>query len=170
MENLGNSATLRGVTLAVLVLGVQTSTLARMRPGGSIIDIVAMLAVAAGIVAGPQRGARAGFMLGLAFDSQLQSPFGIKALTYGLAAFAAGMLPTEPLNNVRWVRAGAMAVAGAVVALGEMVIAAVFGQDQAVTLRGALGIPIGAIVGLLLGPLAIRVMRWTLMAGDHDRH
>ena len=56
-----------------------------------MLQIVLALAAAAGAGAGPERGAIAGFMLGLMYDLATGSPLGLTALVYGLAGFVAGL-------------------------------------------------------------------------------
>ena len=107
--------------------------------------------------------------MGLGFDLLLPTPFGVKALTYGLTGFLAGMVPTDPVNDVRIVRIGVVAGFCAALGFAEGPVAAVFGQPEAVSFHLITAAIVGAIVGGALGPIALRVVRWALMAGDRPR-
>lgn len=169
LNGLAESAALRMTLVLVVVLGVQTSTLSELRVGHTVIDLVALLAVGAGIVAGPQRGGRIAFFIGFGFDLLLPTPFGVKSLVYGLTGFLAGLLPADPIENVRVVRIGAMAGMCAGLAFAEGPIAAMFGEAQAVSFALLTATAVGAVVGATLGPITLRVARWALMAGDQAR-
>jgi len=88
------------VALAVLVLHL--SVFSRLRVAGVHPDALLLLAVCVGIFGGPNRGALAGFLSGLAADFYLSSPLGISALSYSGAGFLAGYLAKET-NDVSWV-------------------------------------------------------------------
>ncbi len=80
--------------LAVVVLAavlVQVGLLNQIVIGGAHPDVFLMLAISAGLVAGPQRGAILGFTLGLVADVFVQTPYGLSSLCYVLVAFAVGL-------------------------------------------------------------------------------
>ena len=77
--------------LAVVVLAavlVQVGLLNQIVIGGAHPDAFLMLAISAGLVAGPQRGAILGFTLGLVADVFVQTPYGLSSLCYVLVALA----------------------------------------------------------------------------------
>src|SRR5437764_3798259 len=76
----------------VVALAVQTTFFADMQPFDALADIMLLLSLAAGAVAGPRDGALCGFVTGLAYDFVLRTPFGLSALTYALAGYGAGYL------------------------------------------------------------------------------
>ena len=49
-----------------------------------------LLAISAGIAAGPEWGALTGFIAGIAFDLVLQTPFGLSALSYCIVGYLVG--------------------------------------------------------------------------------
>jgi rod shape-determining protein MreD len=63
-------------------------------------DLFLLLAISAGLVAGPQQGAAVAFTFGLLADVFVQTPFGLSSLCYVLVAFAVGLaasaLPGRP--------------------------------------------------------------------------
>src|SRR3954462_6989690 len=89
--------------LLFVVLLVHTSVLAgvhihRVRP-----DAMLLVAVLAGLVAGPERGAITGFVAGLLADLTLQTPFGLSALVLCLVAFGVGTLQSGILRSSWWI-------------------------------------------------------------------
>jgi rod shape-determining protein MreD len=132
-ETLAESSLIRTALILTAVLGVQTSLLAEVRPFGGIVDLVALLAAMTGLVAGPRRGARAAFLFGVGFDLLIATPFGIKGLAYGLSAFAVGMLPAEPIRNLRFLVPIIAAGGAALATLTEGVVAAIFGRSEAIS-------------------------------------
>ena len=59
--------------------------------GGAHPDLFLLLAISAGLAAGPQRGAVMAFALGLVADLFVQTPYGLSSLCYVLVAFAIGL-------------------------------------------------------------------------------
>src|SRR4051812_49749378 len=81
------------VPLVVLVaLAVQLSLFTDMRPFDAVADIMLLLVLASGMVAGPRDGALCGFFIGVLYDLMLRTPFGLSALAYALIGYAAGYL------------------------------------------------------------------------------
>ncbi len=166
VAGLHESAAIRLTLVAVVLLAVQFSILSELRPANLVVDLIAVLCAGLGSEAGPRRGGRAAFFVGLAFDLLLPTTLGVKALTYGLGAFAVGCLPVE---RARGLRTLTFAGACAGMALGEGLVAAIFGAERAVSLSLVGAIVLGAVVGAGLGPVATRVARWTMMAGERPR-
>jgi rod shape-determining protein MreD len=77
------------ITLAVAF--VQVCVLNQIVIGGAHLDAFLLLAISAGLVAGPQRGAVMGFALGLVADVFVPTPYGLSSLCYVLVAFAVGL-------------------------------------------------------------------------------
>src|SRR3954467_11929411 len=89
--------------LLFVVLLIHTSMLAgihvhRVRP-----DAMLLVAVLAGLVAGPEKGAVTGFVAGLLADLTLPTPFGLSALVLSLVGFGVGMLQTGILRTSWWI-------------------------------------------------------------------
>ncbi|MGA3215555.1 MAG: rod shape-determining protein MreD [Acidimicrobiales bacterium] len=89
--------------LALIALGaviVQVGVLNQIVIGGAHADLFLLLAISAGLVAGPQRGAVMAFALGLLADLFVQTPYGLSSLCYVIVAFAVGLatgaLPGRP--------------------------------------------------------------------------
>jgi rod shape-determining protein MreD len=119
--------------LVALLLGilVQTTFGADLRVDTVAPDFMLLLAVCAGYVGGPDEGAVVGFGAGLLSDLFLQdTPFGLSALAFCLAGFAAGWARTNFLRLRLWL---VPAIAAAGTALGVVlfvVIGYLVGQAQ----------------------------------------
>jgi rod shape-determining protein MreD len=71
---LTESPWLRLPLVLAVVLMLQTTLLAEVRPFGASVDLALLLAVCAGAAAGPVRGARAGLIIGFVLDLLLTKP------------------------------------------------------------------------------------------------
>lgn len=155
-------ARLPPVLLVALML--HTAVLPQLRVLGVAPDLLLLLGIATGIVAGPGRAALVGFVAGLLADSFLQTPFGLSALCYSLVGHLVGVLQAGILHAGLWVPTAiaVVASAGGVVLFG--VLGAVLGEEQ--LLDGRL-LVVGAVVAVLNGlllPLVARPVRWALCA------
>lgn len=154
------------VVLATLVL--QVSLFAQFSYEGARPDVMVLLAITAGFVAGPERGAIFGFVAGLAFDVVLSTPFGLSALVYTFVGYGVGVVAGNVIRAAWWITPVLAAVASAAAMVAYALVGEVLGQA---TLSGP---PLTAIVvvvsalNAVLSPLAVRAVRWTL-AEDVDR-
>ena len=153
-------ARLAGALLLALLLHL--TVLAQLGVADIHADALLLFAVAAGLTAGPERGAVVGFAAGLLADLFLQSPFGLSALCYSLVGFAVGTLQTGILRSAWWIPVvtafGASVLGTALYA----VLGAMVGETQMVGPR----LPfIAAVVGFMnaaLAPAAMRLVGWAL--------
>ena len=124
-------------------------------------DLMLLIAVAAGLAAGPDRGAVVGFAAGISFDLLLQSPFGLSALTYALVAYVAGSLQDSVLRASWWIPVATAATASTLGVILYGVFGSVVGEDL-------LGLPllrIALVVGVLnavAAPAVLRIVRWAI--------
>lgn len=117
---------IRTASVLLTALVLQASLLTEIRVLGVSVDLMLVLAIAAGLELGPDRGALAGFTSGLLMDLLLQTPFGLSALTYLLVGYAVGRANALHLRAARGfdVMAAALAAASGVVVFvlcGELV-------------------------------------------------
>ncbi len=113
----------------VVVLTVQTTWLADLRPFGVTGDLLLLLAVAAGLVAGPERGAVVGFIAGMAMDLVLLTPFGLSALTYLAVGYVVGTVHAGVLRSAPWIPVVVTFVATAVGVVFYVVLGQLVGQQ-----------------------------------------
>lgn len=152
----------------LLALILHTSVMPDFRVLGVAADVLLLLGVAAGIVAGPERGAVVGFVAGLAADLFVQTPFGLSALAYSLTGFAVGTLQGSILRAAWWIPVTTSAVACGLGVLLFALAGAVVGQTSLVNGRLATVVLVVALLDGVLSVLAVKVMRWTL-AGPETR-
>ena len=169
MNRVGPGVVATRVSLVLVVaLVLQVSVAPDLRLFGVQGDLMLLIAIAAGLAAGPDRGAAIGFTSGIAYDLMLQTPFGLSALTYALIAFVVGSLQDSVLRAAWWIPV-AIAAAGSVVGV---ILYVVFGTMVGVEFVGV-SIPMVAIVVGLLNAVAaapvLRVVRWATGTQDSVR-
>lgn len=150
-----------GIVLFAVI--VQAGVVASLSMFGVRPELTLLLAVSAGVAAGPDRGAVVGFCLGLAYDVFLQTPLGLSACIYALIAFAAGSVQLKMATHRRLARMLSVGVGSAV----GVVCWALIGRlldllavTWTSTLRVALVV---GIVNGLLGPSAVRLWSWVFV-------
>ncbi|MGH9077356.1 MAG: rod shape-determining protein MreD, partial [Acidimicrobiales bacterium] len=112
-------ARLRLGALVVAALVAQATFGSDLRIWGVAPDLMALLAVCAGLAGGPEQGAVVGFFAGAGTDLLLaHTPFGLSALALCLTGFAVGLLRAAVIRDSRLlVPAVAFAGVGMAVAL-----------------------------------------------------
>lgn len=155
------------VVIAVLVL--QVCLFSRFSYEGARPDLMVLIAIAGGFVAGPERGAIIGFASGLAFDVVLATPFGLSAFVYTLVGYAVGRTAGGVVRTSRWIGPVVAAVASAGAMVGYALVGTIIGLP---TLDGpsltAIVVVVSA-VNALLAPLATGAVRWTSTEGADRR-
>jgi cell shape-determining protein MreD len=152
----------RLIPIGLVFLGIQRKVCAPYRPFDVVVNVVLILVVGAGAGGGPQRGALAGFILGMMFDLAVGSPLGSSALAFGLGGLVAGYVTTLT-PDPQWWLAGSFAAAGAVVGEGAIpVIKLLTGEDGWITPRLLVVLPVQAVAALVLSPLLIPLGRWCM--------
>jgi rod shape-determining protein MreD len=87
----------------VVVLTIQTTWLADLRPFGETGDLLLLLAIAAGMAGGPERGAVVGFVAWMAMDLVLLTPFGLSSLAYLAVGYVVGLVHDGVLRSAPWI-------------------------------------------------------------------
>jgi rod shape-determining protein MreD len=122
-------------------------------------DLLLLVAIAAGVAAGPDRGAAIGFAAGIAYDLMLQTPFGLSALTYAIVAYLVGGLQDSVLRAAWWIPVATATAASIVGVILYGVFGTVLGED----LIGLSLLRIALVVGVLntvAAPVVVKGMRW----------
>ena len=162
MSSLLRRSTFRLTVVAFLVLSIQTTLCADMKPFGVTADLMLLGATASGVAGGPQSGALAGFVFGIMFDLVLVTPFGISPLVYGLAGFLAGYAQSFTIDPTWYLSVVFVAGASAAGVLGLALtrqFVGIEGQIQSQLIRSA--VVVGVVNGVI-APLALPVQRWCL--------
>ena len=113
-------------------------------------------------MAGPERGAVVGFFAGLVADLFLETPFGLSALTYCVAAFAIGSVFSSVMGSTWWISpltvlAGSALGVSLFVLVGLLVGQTQFAHDHPVAVVAVVSLT-NAALALPLVPL----VRWAL--------
>lgn len=156
-----------GIVLVAAVL-VQVSVIADLPIAGAQGDLMLVLAVAAGSVAGPSVGATYGFAAGITYDLLLDTPFGLSALACAVAAYLVGVVSVLADEDTgAWFHVVAAALAGVVsVAIGVLVTLTLgFAYAWADVIAMALVVALWAAV--LIVPFR-RLMRWAIGSDEAD--
>src|SRR3954471_11856828 len=152
--------------VTVAVLAVQLSLFTDMRPFDAVADVMLLLVLASGIVAGPRDGALCGFFIGFVYDLMLRTPFGLSALAYALIGYAAGYLQAVVSAAPWWIGMLIMGAASAVSVFVYATIGTVFGLRDAVDVHLVTVMLVVGVVNLLLAVPALWVQRWALLGSD----
>jgi rod shape-determining protein MreD len=146
-----------------LVLAVQTTVGADIRIVGVAPDLMLLLAVASGLVVGPERGAVIAFIIGLSYDLVLQTPFGLSAFAYAAAAFGAGYVKLSVLRAPRWIPILTVAVASAGGIVVFALVGTLFGLEHVLDPHLLTVIIVVSVINGALALPAIRLQRWALV-------
>lgn len=146
----------------VLALILDTTLLTEIRIAGVMPDLMLLLAVAAGLEAGPTTGALVGFVSGMMADLVLPTPMGLSALVFTLVGYGVGITKGGLLRDAWWFP---MFVAFVACSAGEglfAVVGTVIGEAALINAHlGTIMLVVGATDGLLALPTQ-RVVRWSL--------
>jgi rod shape-determining protein MreD len=162
MLNFVGRPTVRLTVVAFLVLAIQKTLCADLKPFGVTADLMLLGATAAGAVGGAQRGALAGFVFGLMFDLVLVTPFGMTPLVYGLAGFVAGSVHALSVEPTWWLTLLVVAATSAAAVFGLAAIGTFVGLDNLIQPRLIRTALVVGVIDGLLSPLAVPIQRWCL--------
>jgi rod shape-determining protein MreD len=143
---------------------LQVAVMSDLTVMGQSGDLVLLVAVAAGSVSGPDRGATFGFAAGLAYDLLLvDTPFGLNALVYALVGYGVGVVAGWVIQPRWWFHLVTAVVATAVAVALTAVVTRVLGRPFPLDdLAQAAGVE--AAWGVALIVTARRALRW--VAGE----
>ena len=153
---------IRLLPVGLLALSLQRVIFANHPIHDVQIQFVLALVVAAGAGGGMDRGAVAGFVLGMLSDASGDTPLGVLALAYGMGGMTAGYLhrfTTDP----HWWLAALFATMGASVGESSVpVVKALTGDSGWINTDLLVTVPIVAVSAGLLCPLLMPVGRWMM--------
>ena len=161
----------RNGRVLLVILGaviVQAPIFDRMQVARAHPDLLLLLPVLAGLVAGPGEGAWVGFLAGLAADLALPTAFGLSALVFTLTGFVVGSIVQALIEGPWWV----VPLTGAVgTAIGELLYVCVATvTNQSLVLQQPLAIAYVVTVAsaanaILALPVAL-ALRWAVGVDD----
>lgn len=150
----------RLIVVGLVVLALQRTIFAELRPGGVAVQVVLALAAAAGAAGGSQKGALAGFVLGVMYDLSSNQPLGSSAITMGLGGFAAGYVSSITIDPQWWLAALFTGLGAAVGEAAVPVVRAFIGEDQLVGAHYGVTVAIVAAGAMVLSPILVPIGRW----------
>ena len=154
--NGGSGSALRWAAVVVVAFVLQIGVLADLQPFGVHPDVMLLMAICAGIVGGPGRGAVIGFCAGLLVDLVLPGTLGVAAFAYGIVGFAVGVLAESLMSTSRSLSVVITAVASAAGVVLYAVVAELLGRRSLTdpNLVRIVGIVVAANVLLCVPALA----------------
>lgn len=156
-------AAVRVLVVAALALLLQSTIVLELRIAGEVPDVMLLLPIAAGLVAGPAEGAVVGFVGGMAADLLLPTPFGLTALVGTLVGFAVGGVTGDVTRRVRGFSSVVALAASAIAVMLYAVLGAVLGESQFLHVDLAAVVAVVALVNAVLAGPAVKVLRWALV-------
>ena len=158
-------AILVGVRLAVVLavaLLLQLTMFVEVRVSGVAPELLALVAVLAGLLVGAQRGSVIAFLAGLLWDVYLSTPLGLAAASFAMVAYALGSV-TEDLYHDTRIQTAVLAFVGTAASvtvyalLGEVVGQRGLVDDSLVRIV-LISSGLNALLSLAVAP----AMRWAL--------
>jgi rod shape-determining protein MreD len=152
----------RLVLVGIVLVALQQTLFVDLRPAGVTVQVVLAFAAAAGAASGPQKGALAGFVLGMMYDLRAGSPLGSSSIAMGLGGFVAGYSLSVTVDPQWWL---AMLFTGLGAAVGEAAVPVVrsfIGEEGHFTPRLFTVIPVVTVAAMLLSPLFVPLGRWCM--------
>ncbi len=160
------------VRLPLLVLGalvVHQTLFATIRLGDVHPQLMLLVAVAAAIAGGAERGAVTGFVCGLLTDVFLRTPLGLSALTFTLVAFVVGTVQASIIRSSWWIPPLTAFVASATAVLLYGVLGALVGRSEFVRPQLVIVAAVVAAANAVLAPPVVKAMSWA-MAGPEPSY
>jgi rod shape-determining protein MreD len=162
------SSITRIVVVGMMLLALQKTIFADMRPAGVVLQVMLAFAASAGAAGGSERGATAGFLLGLMFDLGTGGPLGSSSITMGLAGFVAGYVALINIERQWWLAAIFVAVGSAVGELCVPVVRSFIGDANVYSERLFTIVPLVALAAAVASPLLVPISRWCLRLGTTE--
>lgn len=155
------TTTLRTAVVLAFALFLQIAVAPWLTVAGVQADLLLVVALAAGLAGGPERGARVGFVAGLLWDLLVAGPFGLSALVYCLAGHFVGSAQRSVVGPTWWAP-----IPGAFIAAGAAVLAYAglgvgLGHTEWLSSDTLVIAAVVATTAALLILPAIRILSWT---------
>lgn len=149
-----------GLVLAMALL-LQVVVAPWVTIAGVQVDLLLLVALAAGLTGGPERGARVGFVAGILWDLAVAGPFGLSALTYCLAGYFVGSAQRSVVGPTWWAPIPGAGLAAAASVLFYASVGVVLGYHEWLSTQTLkIAFVVGLTAALLVLP-ALRILSWT---------
>jgi rod shape-determining protein MreD len=151
----------RWSVLLITALVLQVGVAPQFPVMGVVANFLLLVAVCAGVVGGPDRGAIVGFFAGLLLDlARGTGALGLSALAYTLTAAVVGALMIQVLQTRRLMSMAVVATASAAGTVLFAVGGQLFGEHDLTKPRLWTIVTVVAVVNGVLTPLVLRACRW----------
>jgi len=154
-----------GARVALILLSaavLERGLFSQLRIDGAAVDLFLLLAISAGMVGGPDRGAVIGFFAGLILDLLGQSPLGLYALVYCLVGYVVGVVHTAVVRASRW-EPMVLAFLASVVGITLYVVASfMVGRTGLINRHLLVVLAVVSVANAVLVPVTNRAFRWAL--------
>lgn len=155
--------------MIALAVALHTRVLPHLHLFGVGADVLLLVSIAGGLVAGPRKGAWSGFIAGLIADTFLHTPFGLSALTYCIIGYGVGTLRAGVLQMSWWLPTAATFIGSVVGVTSFVVLGSIMGQEHLWSWQVPMIALVVAVLNVVLSPLVLRATRWALSAGVEPR-
>lgn len=149
---------------------LQVSLFSQFSFDGARPDLMLLITVVGGFVAGAERGAVIGFVSGLAFDLVLSTPLGLTALVFTLVGYSVGAATASVVRSAPWIGPMVVMVGSAAGVLVHAVVAEVLGQAAFSGAPLTAIVVVVAAVNTVLAPVVVRALRWVRLDETDARH
>ncbi|MGH9282339.1 MAG: rod shape-determining protein MreD [Acidimicrobiales bacterium] len=153
-----------------VALTLHLSLFAGIRIGDAHPQVMLLIAVAAGLLGGSERGALIGFMAGLLADLFVQTPLGLAALTYALVGFSVGTVQSALIRSAWWIEPLTALVASFAGVLLYGLLGALIGQSHFVSPRLLIVAGWVAAMNALLALPLTRAVQWSLASDPESAY
>lgn len=167
--NVASSYT-RSALFLLTALVLHMALFSDLRVLGVAPEVPLAIAVTAGLVGGPQRGAVAGFAIGLGIDLYLPTLFGLSALIYAVWGYSVGLLEERIFRSAWWINVLVTAAATAGGLLVYAVLGELLGEANLYTDRLYVVMGVAAAYNLVLSLPLLGLWRWSwpsLLGEEH---
>lgn len=156
------SSLIRLVPVGMVMLALQRTVFAEIEVSGVIVQVVLALAAAAGAAGGSERGAMAGFTLGVMFDLVEGTPIGSTAIAFTLAGVVAGLLALIAADPQWWLSAIFVGLGAAVGEAMLPVVRIFIGEEDPWPPQMVKVVAIVTVAATVMSPLLVPLGRWCL--------
>lgn len=153
----------------LLCLVLHTTLLNEIRIAGVMPDVMLLVAVAAGLEAGPGYGAVIGFASGMLADLLLPTPLGLSALVFTLIGYIVGLAKAGLLRDSPWFPVAVAFVASSAGVALFALIGSMIGETGLVNAHLATIMLVVGITNAVLALPVLRLMRWSLAGRPPER-
>jgi rod shape-determining protein MreD len=152
------------VCLVALIL--QLTVFVDVRLGSVAPELLALVAILAARIVGPDRGVNIAFFAGLLWDIYLPTPLGLAAVSFAVCAFVIGSMESGMFHDTRTQAVVLAGVGTVAVVILYALLGALVGEDSLVS-RDLVGIALRAgAANSVLALIADPVVRWAVAGPD----